>query len=96
MALRHPSVVATCVVTQQAQRRHSADINERGHRPQRLVKVCHPQLMQHAHSHQRDVFSGRVPITMDRRSVAGVAWPESAVSPRGAVCVAVRINAVFP
>eukprot|EP00966_Prymnesium_polylepis_P000777 17487-Prymnesium_polylepis.1 len=43
-------LIATCVVTQQAQRRHSADINEREHRPQRLVKVCHQQLK---HSHQR-------------------------------------------
>ena len=29
MAKRHPSVIATCVVTQQAQRRHSANISEK-------------------------------------------------------------------
>eukprot|EP00966_Prymnesium_polylepis_P007627 175020-Prymnesium_polylepis.1 len=34
MAKRHlpASVIATCVVTQQAQRRHSTDISEREHR----------------------------------------------------------------
>ena len=72
MAKRHPSVIATCVVTQQAQRRHSADISEREHRPQRLAKVCHRRLM---HPHQRDVFRSH-----DRQSVAGVAWPESAAT----------------
>ena len=72
MAKRHPSVIATCVVTQQAQRRHSADISEREHRPQRLAKVCHRRL---THPHQRDVFRSH-----DRQSVAGVAWPESAAT----------------
>jgi hypothetical protein len=38
MVKLHPSVIATCVVTQQEQRRHSADISEREHRPQRLAK----------------------------------------------------------
>ena len=68
MAKRHPSVIATILVTQQAQRRHSVDMSEREHRPQPLAKVCHQQLM---HSHQRDVFGSH-----DRRSIAGVAWPE--------------------
>ena len=36
MAKRHPSVIATILVTQQAQRRHSVDMSEREHRQQQI------------------------------------------------------------